>query len=331
MLVSLSVIYLLGCSPKPSDTYSEYQLRLSSVIDRKSPTNETLTQLPRPLVDKPLSKISLSIIEFASINHCKLSQIIAKKNSQLGKVQPASEALKYNIDFVQYVQNCVDDPLTDNVETKNKLIAVKKEKLQQFIQSFEYMLFNEPELSQFTYLTASDIAFDRHSEQQTASLEALVALTHLRSQLLLKPTSEMINTNNITVALQKLYKNKFIPKLITSTKRQIVFNTATTNWLNQINITDELCPVGKNKHKAQILSNVFSKFYLETLQPYQSQLTNMLEKTSPHLFKLWKNHRDLAVLFNPDDNNSLLNQMKTSAVKHVKWWQNFYKTCEIRP
>ncbi|TMO68028.1 hypothetical protein CWC19_11200 [Pseudoalteromonas aurantia] len=330
-LLSICIVYIAACSPQPSNTYVEYQQRLSSVVEKDAPNNEELQQLPHPNVDKPSSEVSLSIIEFASINHCKLSQLIAKKNNQLGKVWPASEALKYNIEFVQHVQNCLDDPQTHDTAIKNKLIAVKKEKQLQFAQSFEHMLFNEAELSQLTYLTASEIAFDRHLEQQTASLEALTALSNLQAHLLHQATVNKINTDNITIALQKLHKNKFIPKLITSTKQHILLNDTTTRWLNQIKISDELCPVGKNKKKAQILSNVFSKFYLEKLQPYQSQLTNMLEKASPLLFKLWSNHPDLAESFNPEHTNSLLKQMKVSTVTHVKWWQDFYKTCEIRP
>ncbi|KAF7769811.1 hypothetical protein PCIT_a2715 [Pseudoalteromonas citrea] len=331
VLLSITILCIVGCSKQPTDTYIEYQSRLSSLLETAGPDNTEIEKLFRPYVEKPTSQVSLSIIEFAKINHCKLSQIIAKKNNQLGKVQLPSEALKYNIEFIQQAQKCIDDPLTDANTIEGKLIAVKIEKQQQLVQSFEHMLFKEAELAKLTHLTANEITFDRHREQQTASLEALTQLSNLQRQIQNKAELEQVIASDITLALQKLHKNSFIPKLVTSAQYQIALNNSTTHWLNKIDIENELCPTGKNKQKAKIFSNIFAKFYLKTLQPYQSKLTNMLEQTSPLLVKLWQNHPVLAERFNPEHNLALLNQIKASAILHVKWWQSFYKTCEIRP
>ena len=332
-LIYVSIISLIsvGCTPLPSDTNNEFLQRLSNTLDKPQPKISNITKLPIPTIHKPESELSLSIIELASINHCQLSQAIAKKNNQLGKVHMPSEELKYNIQFILQVNDCTQDQLKLNDNIIDKLTAAKSEKQRTISQSFAYMLFNEPELLQLTQLTTSEISAQHHSEQQTISLEALTQLISLKQSLshveLLTPE----DVADITLTINKLYKNKYISKLISSVKKQISYNNTTTDWLSQLNIEQTLCPPGKNTHQAQILSNIFSKYYLEKIQPYQAQLTGMLENASPLLYELWRDHPELSNYFNNEQHSSLLQQMKQSAINHVKWWQMFYKTCKIQP
>ena len=94
-------------------------------------------------------------------------------------------------------------------------------------------------------------------------------------------------------------------------------------------------PVGKNKDKAKIMNNIFQKFYLSQIQPYQAQLIGFLEVLQPLLNQLWYQERvttnEINQLIKANSNTNLLNQLKSSAKQHVIWWQEFYKTCEISP
>ena len=93
---------------------------------------------------------------------------------------------------------------------------------------------------------------------------------------------------------------------------------------------DELCPANKNKQKAQTLSNVFKKFYLEQLQPYQSFLVGRLETLQPLYQQIWHD-TEMGKFVDSDSNAAILQSLKRSAKSHVTWWQGFYRTCEISP
>lgn len=86
---------------------------------------------------------------------------------------------------------------------------------------------------------------------------------------------------------------------------------------------------------ATIVSNVFQKYFLKEIQPYQANLAGYLETLLPLYNQLWFDqaitNKQLNTLIALDSQNNLLNQLKGSAKKHVTWWQNFYKTCEISP
>ena len=58
---------------------------------------------------------------------------------------------------------------------------------------------------------------------------------------------------------------------------------STTNKAANHYSKDELCPANKNKQKAQTLSNIFKKFYLKQLQPYQSFLTGKIRSSTTTL------------------------------------------------
>ena len=122
--------------------------------------------------------------------------------------------------------------------------------------------------------------------------------------------------------------------LIQSARQQIAFNNSATSFVKTLNLRD-ICPTGKNKKTAKIVSNVFQKFFLGEIQHYQAQLTGYLEVLQPLYNQLWFKEEitsepinDLTKTNSP---NNLLNQLKNSAKNHVVWWQTFYKTCEISP
>ncbi|MBQ4845549.1 DUF3080 family protein [Pseudoalteromonas sp. MMG005] len=330
-LISLSIFTLTGCSPQPSEIYHEYQNRLSTALNSTTPDIPDSRSLHHPNVTRPTSTLSISIIELASINHCRLSQTIAKRNNQLGKVQLPSEALKYSVQFVQQANECINSGQTNNPLIKDKLLEARREKQHQLNLFFEHMLFSERELKQFTHLAATEVSFDRHSELQNQTLEALAQLVQLKQLLSQKDKIENLEATEITTVLKKLHKNAFVQRVITSARQQVLLNQATSAWLHTVDIENTVCPSGKNKQKAHILNNIFSKYYLGQLQGYQAQLTSMLQKVSPFLAALWQNHPELVQWVDENNPQYLLTQLKSSAISHVKWWQTFYKTCKIRP
>ncbi|NOU49298.1 DUF3080 domain-containing protein [Pseudoalteromonas sp. JBTF-M23] len=332
-LVVSCFVLLTGCTPAPSDIYEEYQRRLENVTLKNGILDNALTPLKFKHVKKPKSQVTLSVLELTRLDHCALMNIIAANNNQLGKVRVPSEQLKYAINFIVHAQHCLNHPETIDDTVKAKLATALEEKKSQLTKYFEQMVFNERELSKMLLLTSQEIALEDHQDPLTKALEALTTLTHLYTKIALSEPdySQLEDPQLITDALATLNKNNSVSRLITSARKQISSNNLTTQWLNTIEPSKTFCQQNKNKKKAQILSNIFNKFYLSQLQGYQSKLTNMLREVSPLLFVLWRSEPQLSRRFNVESSDSYYQQLKHSAVQHVTWWQKFYKTCKIQP
>ncbi len=110
---------------------------------------------------------------------------------------------------------------------------------------------------------------------------------------------------------------------------QTYYNQQLTALLMK-NSKDDICAANKNKQKAQTLSNVFKKFYLEQLQPYQSFLVGRLETLQPLYHQIWHD-TEMDHFVDSESNDAILHRLKQSAKSHVSWWQDFYRACEISP
>jgi hypothetical protein len=333
-LVALLILFsflLVGCNKAPSDTNKTYVERLSSTLDVAAIEPNLLKQLSL-LPPSPLEKnnITLSIVELAGISHCKLNVLISEHNNQLGKTASAAGKFKYQVNFIQSAQICLNS-LDKNSPTFSKIQKAKTYKQTHIMHYFNTMLFKERELNQTWQLTSTEL--NKEPAGFSDTLHALKQLVAIKEQIS-SQEFDSINANAIFSALEQLNKYQFNQALIQSARMQVVLNNSATDFVKTLDLND-LCPVGKNNQKAKIISNVFQKFYLKDIQPYQAQLTGYLEELQPLYKKLWFGQsitsEPINNLIKTHSSTNLLNLLKSSAKNHVIWWQRFYETCEISP
>lgn len=304
--------------------------RLSNTLQVPKTNTNSLQQLTliEP-VEALQPAIKIGITELVGISQCKLNVLISEHNNQLGKTATAASQLKYQIDFIQSAQNCLNS-LDKQSKIYNKIAAAKTQKQAQLTQFFNNMLFSEPELNSSWQLTGQELSTQPAGFSDT--VEGLKKLTTIK-QLIENQNSMAINSDDILSALEPLNKYKFNQQLIQAAREQISLNHAATQFVNTLTLED-ICPKGKNKQQAKIVSNIFNKYYLKQIQPYQAQLSGYLETLQPLYVQLWFNQavssEEVNALLDPNAKN-LLAQLKSSAKEHVIWWQKFYKTCEISP
>lgn len=329
-LLAVCCILLFGCSEQPSEANKTYLSRLSSTLQVPKPNTNPLQQLTlvEP-VEALQPAIKIGITELAGISQCKLNVLISEHNNQLGKTATAASQLKYQIDFIQSAQNCLNS-LDKQSKIYNKIAAAKTQKQAQLTQFFNNMLFSEPELNSSWQLTGQELSTQPAGFSDT--VEGLKKLTTIK-QLIENQNSMAINSDDILSALEPLNRYKFNQQLIQAAREQISLNHTATQFVNTLTLED-ICPKGKNKQQAKIVSNIFNKYYLKQIQPYQAQLSGYLETLQPLYVQLWFNQavssEGVNALLDPNAKN-LLAQLKSSAKEHVIWWQKFYKTCEISP
>ncbi|NUZ10414.1 DUF3080 family protein [Pseudoalteromonas sp. McH1-7] len=324
-ILSLIIILLVtACSKQPSDTFADYQSRLASASDIEVVKPQPLHNIDIQTVSQPQSELSISVLDIAQTGHCKITNLIAAQNNQLGKVSYPSERLKYTIEFLQHAPDCITHPKTKK-ELSQILIQALAEKRTQLPLFFLHMMTNEKELASLGLLTTSEIP-----PEPTALMGDTLAAVNILADVAVNINDpDQIAATTITPALKTL-SHRFISSLLTSLRKQTQFNTAATLQMKNLKLEEGVCRKGSNRKQAHIISNVFSKYYLNDIQPYQAMLTSITQQ----LIRDWQ---PIQIVFekhgisDPLMLQSHLDELKASAKAHVIWWQNFYKLCEITP
>ncbi|MGA4606414.1 DUF3080 family protein [Pseudoalteromonas maricaloris] len=321
---TLILFTLAGCSKQPSDIAVEYQQRLASATDIEVVHTAPLYNPEVQKVPLPTSELTISMLDIATAGHCKVTNLIAAHNNQLGKVSYPSERLKYNILFIQQAPHCIQHPNTSD-ELQQTLTQAVQEKKQQLPRYFLHMMTFERELASLSLLIAEEVPL----ELPAAHSNMLEAVNELAELVINMDTPENLSPTTLTPAI-KVLSQRFISSLVTSVRKQTQLNNATTSQLQQLRLRDDICKSGGNKKQAKIINNIFNKYYLSVLQPYQAMLSLSMEE----LISAWQPIHLLYQNNNLADPLTLqqhLDNLKDSAKTHVKWWQKFYELCEIPP
>lgn len=330
-LLLICCVAVVGCSEQPSDANKTYLSRLSSTLQTTAPQPEPLKQLDLVAPRSDLQPtIKIGITELAGISQCNLNILISEHNNQLGKTATPASQLKYQLDFIQSAQSCLQT-LDKKSNVYNKITSAKQQKQSQLSRYFNHVLYGEPELKRTWQLTSQELKTEPAGFSET--LAALKMLNGIKHHIE-KNNLEAINSDHILSALEAFNRYNFNQQLIQATREQIILNRNATQFVNSIAL-ESICPKGKNKQHAIIVSNIFNKFYLKQIQLYQAQLTGYLEILQPLYKQLWFEQPitsdEINRLLDTSSDANLIAQLKSSAKEHVIWWQNFYKTCELSP
>ncbi len=128
-----SIILLTGCNDlfNPEQAMlDKYHQRLANVIEVSSTEIEPLpaiTIAPRRDLFHPLPRLTLGLLESYQLRQCGLFNLLADKNSQLGKVQDAFHDLDYQTSLLRTLNSCLSEfEISDDDERKARAIVRTK-------------------------------------------------------------------------------------------------------------------------------------------------------------------------------------------------------------
>ncbi|MEO2279262.1 DUF3080 family protein [Pseudoalteromonas pernae] len=335
LLIFSTMMMLVGCAEQPTDVHEEYRHRLAKFVSIAPTSDVALESWPQFDYSEVAPSTTISLIQLGQLNHCQLAGHIASHNNQLGKVATPSELFKYHIRFIQLVEPCLKHPKTIhlNADLKQALADARTQKVHMASVYFNNILAREPELTRMTTLSASQLGFEEQAGK-VQSQEALELLAQIADNIEAE-NFNAIDPVELTSALSSLNNNDYVRKLLTSTRAHIALNNALTLALEDINISENICPPNRANSDTVILHNIFNMFYIKQLQPYQAHLSGDLQRLTPLLARIWQFMPDTdnpkTRVFGSIQRTSLLQQLKQASKNHVLWWQNFYKQCDIKP
>ena len=116
----LLVILLSGCEPSgPAGDLEEYLGDLERVLEQGAhrPVDYPVLRMPavRDLLS-PVDEDSIDVLDFLRLRSCKLHQLVAERNSVLGKLAEPSQRLIYELKFLDAAEDCLATLVKDQPE-----------------------------------------------------------------------------------------------------------------------------------------------------------------------------------------------------------------------
>ncbi|MCP4598187.1 DUF3080 family protein [Neptuniibacter sp.] len=291
-------------------------------------------------------EIREGLIDLLQLEECGILPLIAERNSSLGKVYAPSQKMLYELKFFVQIRDChtqlQNKPSADPelLSLISQIYRIKKDNLAAEIWNGIYVS-SEVEAN----FSRGEPPLDRIDDGSAANmLSNFTAIAQL-SELLIDQNQWALpdKVNSIETLYEPLHRNRSGAKALKS----ILLLTHSMNEATQIIETRlkkrALCFNQKPSAKAQILKNVFYKFYIGEFQPYLAQshrhaknwieLNNLLflnfEQAGLNVPKAMETYQ-LLVLSETAE-GSLWFRYQSARKKHTQAWQKILKQCRMMP
>ncbi len=277
LLLLLSTSFITGCidtDPAQSlvETYAE---RTSRAIDvdfdlQLNKTAELYPTLPdRRDRTESLIPITEGLIDVLDLKQCGLIDLIAQRNTSLGKLAGGSQRLIYELEFIPKARDCQTLLTGDErkVEVLDRVTEINQIKSENWPKQIWNSLYISAEMEQHFSLGGSPIPPE--ADYSTAELMltmqrfAEIAQTH-RDDDWQTPSF----TNKLERDYETLYRSNFGSEWLASMALLTQVLEQTSEAINQRLNGRPICFNQRQNQKSEILWNVFMKFYVNSLQPY---------------------------------------------------------------
>ncbi|CAH6860243.1 conserved hypothetical protein [Vibrio chagasii] len=314
-LLILITVVLGGCFGEgPGDLFDDYQTKVARVQDAEELKQEwEFEGLPRKrelLLNVP--SVSIGLIDSYQLRQCGLFNLIAERNSVLGKVADEFRNYDYQVALLEGVGKCLS---TDELDPEiiELLRGIEQQKLAQF------------PLHQWNLIYASDAMqaqmrgsqWLRHDIGQQVR-QTSDALEHLNQSL-----NTPLVSGKTTEVQEVLEKSSTLGDLYYSLARASVELDTITKQLTTFD-ANIICGKQRDTTKFRYLNNVFEQQYIGKVQPYMAQLDGYYQQLAPQLAMFDAQPELHSYYFPIQDTHQAF---RASTRRHVEYWQQLFKRC----
>jgi len=341
-----SVLLLFACQPNQQlktdlDTYKD---RISNVLElelRNAEPDLSLGFAKKSALNTQIPTIEMNLREFYGIESCPLKQLIAQRNTALGKIALPSQRFIYEVEVLNVLKACIDaikyksesnqqtqDLASDQEKELGLLLQWYNAKQNAYDANWANLLTQSDELYSSFARSAGFISGD-HSDDINS------ALVDLKYFLSLYPLSDSLmqqDMEDLELHLQSMAMHQFYARtwrsMLLITSELAVLNYSLKQRLAEFN-----CKSPSNKATLDIVRNVFSKYFLMEIQPKASVLNSYYYQLAPLMEKLAKK-APLPASFSESvvkHNTQTFENYAETMRQHIQLWQSFFSNCDISP
>ncbi len=322
----LSIILLSGCTDlfNPEQALMDkYHQRLANVLD-VSGTEITplpaITIPPRRELFQPLPRLTLGLLESYQLRQCGLFNLLADKNSQLGKVQDAFHDLDYQVSLLRTLNTCLSE-FEISADESVKLEKLYGQKWHHLLTHLDNLLLASDTMQK--QLTASDWLSVDHQSQIARVRDAFGMLEGMYETpykvISRLPDSGMVEYQEV------LEKSRLIGRLYYSISNASHWLNETTQLLEK-NQSTLICGKNRDITKFRYLNNVFQSIYVEEVQPYLAYLDSTYQRLNSGVTLV---EERLALHGETYGLTDAHHTFREKTLEHVKFWQGLFKRCGV--
>lgn len=323
-------VCLAGCTPNANDHLNDYAQRISRVLDEPLPTTPQ-PYYPTLSVQKNKHVVAsqkIGLLDFLRLSHCKIGLTLAKKNGTLNKLAQASQHMHLDKQLLQHGNVCLKKIQKEQPELAQILTLALQEKRQQRMAIWWNAWFSSNEWQAFT--SPSSIPLDQQIDHISLSLKAL-RYAQQQGQSWEKNQYEYDPTD-MEHHLQQLQLGETLGRWLHAQIQVIKIQTQVANMLISRFKRKPLCAFNNKDKHADILENVFTKYYVGKVQPYLSQVSKTSASLITSIDKLKQLNPPPAEFEKWFRQIKHVNDIsKKTNLKHIKAWQTTLSACGRMP
>ncbi|PFG56094.1 Protein of unknown function (DUF3080) [Vibrio sp. ES.051] len=326
-LILLFSTFLIGsCSNwfnSENAVFDKYHHRLANVLD--SPTipmagQPAITIPSKRALFEPLPRLSIGLLESYQLRQCGLFNLLAEKNSQLGKVQDAFHDFDYQTSLLRTLNTCLTDFNLSNDE-RVILEELYSKKWQHFDTHLDNVLLSSDAMRK--QLTASDWL----SVENVSDVAHISDAFSLFSEMYDVPLQTISRLPDVALIQyqEEIEKSRLLGRLYYSMVNASHWLNVTTQLLEQ-NQSNVQCGENRDTTQFRYLNNVFNSIYVEEVQPYLAYLDSTYQQISSGIQLVeWR----MQLHGHPYGITDAHKAFRTQILKHVQFWQALFKRCGV--
>ncbi|WP_409526240.1 DUF3080 family protein [Nitrincola sp. MINF-07-Sa-05] len=350
LLAGLTTATISGCSePTPEKMMQTYAQRLGNALDQ--PVDFTTSHLP-PLPQQPprrqrllpVTEIREGLFDVLNLRHCNLLPLIAERNSSLGRVMPPSQQLIYELQFLQAIGEC-EEHLRALVNTDSDL----EEVLLQVSEIHRIKRDNLPAVIWNSFYTAPEMEKQFAINQPPLPLNNAGLLATIEPSLLMfarisgltlvdAESIDPIAIKALEQDYERLYRSDFGAQWLKSLLHLTHLLDATADAIEKRLERLPVCYNNRPNPQAEILRNVFTRFYAGEIQGYLAtvhqqgirwlELQQRIMEPLPVPGPATLYYRQV---ISTDTQNSLWQTYTVARDRHTSAWQQLLGQCGMMP
>lgn len=331
---------LYGCSaPSLQDHLDDYLQRLSNTLDQPLPQLKKASWPGLPSYrerHQDLPDLRIDLLDFLDLDECGLQQLVAQRNSSLGKVMTDSQRLLYEHRFLQALRVCLtrSDKLPDELQTHlHKVLAIKQ-------STVPLVRWNASWGSREFAALFSRAAPAKPPGQTFTTANSREALIWLQTNFPPRPGQPVPDSATLESRYQTLEQGRHGGELLNTLQSYSDALQTATQLIEQRLARKPVCYRQTPSRSGRIAENILRKFYIQNLQPELAELDRegraFLEAANASLSH-HKNRTPKIMLQWQQNTLSLTSaeapwqRYRRSVKQHAKAWQTLLQQCGLMP
>lgn len=280
---------------------------------------DPLAAMPRSTeLRLPIEPFRISLLSGLRLDRCRLGQLVAEQNSTLGQIRSPSARLRYELDSIVAIEQCLQSPVADSQHTATLLHDALEHKLATLPLYIDQTLTRSDEVR--TVLRPAPRHLNDPLQAELINYEqTLEALHYLVTtfQLAEQQRFTEINLQPFNGHFRTLAQNDFLPRLLRTMHHTSAWiHQATTAMEALSNDTCRRVTGAYNMYSNSIYPLLITQLgYQQQLQPLLTDLTEFSTQQA------WTDY--LGAIRN------IGSQFSAQANAHIKNWHHVAESCQL--